>query len=172
MLLRRRRATHSSPGRRYSKNRAHGIRSPINPVSAGCNQGAILVPCTASFLPKSGHGGDARGKALLVGRVRLWRELDERVKRDFHPRTSFLGHVHEVGVDAAQDGLVRHDEDVFRALEFHDDGFEADDDVAVAFAAEVAVVVFVVVACLEVLGVHLFNVSVRQTVAHPRIEFI
>ena len=40
--------------------------------------------------------------------------------------------VHEVGVDAAEDGLVGYDENVFAALEFHDDGFEADHYVAVA----------------------------------------
>jgi hypothetical protein len=54
------------------------------------------------------------------------------VQWDVQPGRLLLVFFHEVGVDAAEDRLVRYDEDVFAALEFHDDGLEADYDVAVA----------------------------------------
>lgn len=71
-----------------------------------------------------------------------------------------MADIHEVREDAAHDGLVRDDEDVFGALEFHDDGLQADHDVAVRFAAAIAVVVFVGVARFEVVGVVGFDFGV------------
>ena len=67
---------------------------------------------------------------------------------------------------------MRDDEDVFGAFEFHDDGFETDDDVAVGFAAAVPVVVFVFVAGGEVVGVFGFDFGVSQTVADAGVEFV
>ena len=81
--------------------------------------------------PKRADGGNIRLEALLLGTVGPGRQLDERVQRHLHPRALLLRHVHVVSVDAPQDGLVRHDDDVLAALEFHDDGLEPDDDVAV-----------------------------------------
>lgn len=54
------------------------------------------------------------------------------MQRDAEPRGFALVFFHEVGVDAAEDGLVGYYEDVFGAFEFHDYGFEADDYVAVS----------------------------------------
>lgn len=59
-------------------------------------------------------------------------ELEEGVKGDVEPWGLLLGFLHEVCVDATEDGLVGDDEDVFGALEFHDDGLETDDNVTVA----------------------------------------
>ena len=57
------------------------------------------------------------------------------MERNLHPRALFLWHVHEICIDTPKDGLVRDNQDIFAAFKLHDDGFEADDDVAVRFAA-------------------------------------
>src|SRR5690242_4621676 len=117
------------------------LRSVILCVSLG-----LLVLGLTALSPPRADRGDICLESLLLRRVRLGRELDERVERDLHPRTLFLRHVHEVCVYAPQDGLVCDDQDVFAALEFHDDGLQPDHYVAVRLAAEVAVVVLILVA--------------------------
>lgn len=68
---------------------------------------------------------------------------------NIHPRTLGSLFAHKISDNAAKNGLVRDDEDVTAvfsaaaALEFHDDGLEAGYDVAVGFAAEVAVLLLV-----------------------------
>ena len=62
--------------------------------------------------------------------------------------------------------------DVLAAFEFHDDGFQTDHDVAVRFAAAVAVVVFVIVACLEVFGIAVGYFLVGEAVADARVELV
>lgn len=111
-------------------------------------------------------------EALLLRRVRFRRQLDECVEWDLHPWALLLRHVHEVRVDASQDRLVRHDQDVLAALELHDDGLQADDHVAVRLAAEVAVVVLVFVALRKVIGVLLLDLGVRQAVADAGVELV
>jgi hypothetical protein len=63
------------------------------------------------------------------------------VERYLHPRGLVLWHVHKVGVNATEDGLVGHYHDVFAAFHLHYDRFEAGHDVAVGLAALVAVVI-------------------------------
>lgn len=70
----------------------------------------------------------------LFGSIGSWSKFDEGVKWDVEPWRPSLIFFHEVGVNAAKDGLVGDDEDVLGAFEFHDDGFETDDDVTVAIA--------------------------------------
>lgn len=89
-----------------------------------------------------------------------------------HPGTLLLRHIHIIRINAAQHGLVRHDDDVLAALQLHDYGFEADDDVAVAFAAAVPVVVFVVVAGAEVFRVAVGDFLVGEAVADAGVEFV
>lgn len=67
---------------------------------------------------------------------------------------------------------MRHDQDVLAALQFHDDGFEADDYVPVRLPSQVAVVVLVLVAGGEVLGVALFDLGVGEAVANAAVELI
>ena len=64
------------------------------------------------------------------------------------------------------------DYDVFATLEFHDYGFETDDDVAVGFTAAVAVVVFVIVPSAEVFGVAVGDFLVGEAVADARVELV
>jgi len=56
---------------------------------------------------------DARIDLDLLRSISARRELDQGVKRDVLPRRRFLRLLHEVGPDAANNGLVRDDEDVF-----------------------------------------------------------
>lgn len=67
---------------------------------------------------------------------------------------------------------MRDDQDILRALQLHDDGLEADDDVAVRLASAVAVVVFVFIARGEVFGVLLLDVGVREAVADAGVELV
>ena len=67
---------------------------------------------------------------------------------------------------------MRDDYDVLAAFEFHDYGFEADDDVAVGFTAAVAVVVFVVVAGFEVFRVAVGDFLVGEAVADAGVELV
>jgi hypothetical protein len=67
---------------------------------------------------------------------------------------------------------VADDEYVLAALEFHYDGLETDDHVAVRLAAAVAVVVLVVVARREVVRVPVLDLLVRQPVADARVQLV
>lgn len=67
---------------------------------------------------------------------------------------------------------MRHDDDVLAAFQLHDDGLEADHDVAVGLPAPVAVIVFVVVARAEVFRVAVFDFLVREPIAHAAVEFV
>lgn len=130
----------------------------------------VLSRCTLST-----PGGDGRNisfEALLLGAVSTGSQLDESVKWNLHPGTLLLGHIHEVGINATKDGLVGDDDDILRALQFHDDGFETDDDVAVGLAAAVTIVILVLVASLEVLRVLFSDLLVGEAVADARVQFI
>lgn len=67
---------------------------------------------------------------------------------------------------------MRNDYDVFAAFEFHNYGLEADYHIAVGFTAAVAVVVFVVIAGLEVFGVAVGDFLVGEAVADARVELV
>lgn len=67
---------------------------------------------------------------------------------------------------------MRDDEDVFASLQFHDDRLQADDDVAVGFAAEVTVIVLVFVSGGEIGGVLLLDLCICETVADTAVEFV
>ena len=84
---------------------------------------SLATPCR--------HRRDICLESLLLRSIRLGRELHQRVKRNFHPRRLVGAGVHEIGVDASDDGLVRNDEDVVASLQLHDDWLQPDDHVAV-----------------------------------------
>lgn len=94
------------------------------------------------------------------------------MQRHLHPRTILLRHVHVVRVDAPQHGLMRHDDDVLTAFQFHDDRLKSDDDVTVRFSSPVAIVVFVVVSRFEVFGVLVRDLLVREAVAGAGVQFV
>ena len=122
--------------------------------------------------PKRADGGDIRLEPLFLRTIRPGRQLDERMQRHLHPRALLLRHIHVVGINAPQHRLVRHDDDVLAPFQLHDDGFEADDDVAVGFPAPVSVIVLVVVARFEVFGVAVGDFLVREAVADARVQFV
>jgi len=125
-----------------------------------------------ALLPPRGDRGDVGEHPLLLRLVRPWSKFDEAMQRNFHPGTLLLTRAHKIRVNTPQHRLVRDDENVLRPLQLHDDGFQPDDDVTVALAAEVAVVVFILVTGLEVRGIALFDFGVGQPVADPGVEFI
>lgn len=132
----------------------------------------LLMLSFAALTSPRADGGNVRFQSLLLRRVRLGSQLDQGVQWDFHPRALLLGDVHEVCVNAPQNRLVRYDQNVFAALELHDDGLQADDYVTVGFAAQVAVVVLVFVALRKVFGVLLLDLGVRQAVTDARVELV
>lgn len=100
------------------------------------------------------------------------RQLHQRMQWDRHPGALFLRLLHEVGVDAANDGLVGDYENVLAPLEFHNYGLESDDNVAVALTAPVAVVVLVLIARLKIFRVHVGNLLVGHPIAHASVELV
>ena len=126
----------------------------------------------AAFGAEGADGGDIRLEALFLSTVRSGREFDQRVQGNLHPGGLLLRDIHVVGVDAPQDRLMRDDDDVLAALQLHDDRLEADHDIPVAFAAAVAVIVFVLVARSEVFRVAALDFRVREPVAGAGIEFV
>lgn len=130
-----------------------------------------MSSCTALASPST-DGGNVGLPPLLDGTVGSRRQLNQRVQRYLHPGRLFLRAAHEISVDAAKHGLVSDNEDVLATLQLHNDGLEADDDVAVGLATQVAVVVLVCISALEVLGVTLFNLGVGQSVTDTRVELI
>ena len=84
-----------------------------------------------SLAPERAHGRNIRLEPLLLRAICPRGQLDQRVQWHLHPGTLLLWHVHVIGVDAPQHGLMRHDDDILTALQFHDDGLKPDDDVAV-----------------------------------------
>ena len=132
----------------------------------------LLMLRRTSLLPKRAHRRNIRLKPHFLRTIRPRRQLNQRMQRHFHPRTLLLRYVHVVGIYTSQHGLVRDDDDVLAALEFHDYGFEADYHVAVGFTAAVAVVVFVVVAGAEVFGVAVGDFLVGEAVADARVELV
>ena len=149
-------------------------RSPYAPTSPHLRRHLLLslmFRLTALGPPRA-HGRDIGAVPVLLRPVGLGGELHERVQRDLHPRALALVHVHEVGEDAADDGLVRHDDDVLAALELHDDRLQSNDDVTVRLAAAVAVVVLVVVARAKVFRVLVLDLLVGHAVADARLELV
>lgn len=132
----------------------------------------ILVLGRAALPPPRADRLDVSLVSLHFGPIRPRCQLDQRVERYGYPGTLFLRLLHKVRINAADDGLMRDDEDVLAALQLHDDGLEADHHVAVAFASTVSVVVLVFVARLEVIGVKVRYLLVRHSVANASVELV
>ena len=126
----------------------------------------------AAFAAPGTHGWNIGFPALLVGAVRLGSELDESVQGHVHPRALRLILFHEIGIDAPQHSLMRDNENVFAAFQFHDDGLEADDHVSVRLSATVTVVVLVFIASRKVFRIPVLNLLICQTITHSRVKLI
>ena len=70
----------------------------------------------APLTPKRANSRDIRLEALLLGTIRSRRQFDQRMQRDFHPRTLFLRDVHIIRINTSQDGLMRDDDDILAAF--------------------------------------------------------
>lgn len=126
----------------------------------------------APFATPSRNCRDVGFEALFLRAVCAGSQLDQRMKGNFHPRTLFLGHIVEIRIDAPQNRLMGDDDHVLAALELHDDGLEADDDISVRLTTAIAVVVFVFVSGRKVFGIPFRNLLVCQAIADPRVELI
>lgn len=132
----------------------------------------ILVFGRASFGTPSADGWNVGFPPLLEGAVRLWGEFDQGMQGYIHPGASRLVLLHEVGIDAAENGLVSDDEDVLTPLELHDDGLKTDNNVAIRLSAAISVIVLVFIARSEILGVAVLNLLIRQAVTDARIKLV
>ena len=126
----------------------------------------------APFTPERAHGRDVGLEPLLLRAVGPRGQLDQRVQRDLHPGALLLRHIHVVGVDAPEHGLMGHDDDILAAFEFHDDGLQSDDHVTIGFPAPVTIVVLVVVSRFEIFRVLVRNLLICQAVARAGIQFV
>lgn len=63
-------------------------------------------------------------------------------------------------------------QNILGAFELHNNGFQTDHDVTVGFTATISIVVFVVIAGLEIFGILFFDLGVGKTVADARVEFV
>ena len=122
--------------------------------------------------PKRADGGNIRFETLFLRAIRPRGQLDQRMQRHLHPGTLLLRHVHVIRVDAPQHGLMRHDDDVLAAFQFHDDRLKSDDDVTIGFSAAVAIVVFIVVSSFEIFGVLVRDLLVGEAVAGAGVQFV
>jgi hypothetical protein len=118
------------------------------------------------------HGRNVCLQAGLLGVIGPRSQFDESMQRDLHPWGLLLLYIHEVSVDATEDSLMRDDENVLAALEFHDDGLKPDDNITIRLAADVAVVVLVFVACPKVAWVLGLDLAVCKAIANAAVEFV
>ena len=144
---------------------AHPLRRPMRRIW-------LMVLCTAPLPSPRADRGNIRLESLLLCTICLGRQFDQCVQRDFHPGALFLGHVHEICIDASQNGLMRNNQDILTPFQFHDNWLESNDHVAVGFAAKVAVIVLVLIALGEVFGVLLLDLAVGEAVADARVELV
>ena len=94
------------------------------------------------------------------------------MQRDLHPRALLLRHIHVIRIDAPQNRLMSDNNDIFTALQFHYDGFEPNDDIAVALSATIAIIVFVVVAGAEIFRVAVRDFLIGEAIADARVELV
>lgn len=132
----------------------------------------ILVSRRAAFAPPRADRGDVGGFHHLLGMIRLGSQLDQGMEGNRHPWAQLLVLLHEIGIDAADDGLVADDQNILAPLQLHDDGLESDDDIAIRLAASVAVVVLVFVAGREILGEGILDFLVGHTIADTGVELV
>lgn len=122
--------------------------------------------------PKRTNRRNIRLEPLLLGTIRPRRQLDKRMQRHLHPRTLLLRHIHIIRINTPQHSLMRHNYDILAALQLHNDRLQPNDDVAVGFAAAVAVVVLVVVAGAEIFRVTVRDFLIGEAVADARVELV
>lgn len=123
-LLRRPTTTrHQFRGRRQPRNRAH-----LPAGWHGRHRDTDVLRAAGDHLGVEAGDVDALGLVLIRG----GEDLDDLVPRELELGNVHGAAVHEVGVEDAQDRLVRDDEEVvLLALELEDDWLEADGEVVV-----------------------------------------
>ena len=67
---------------------------------------------------------------------------------------------------------MRHNDDVFTPLQFHDDRFKTYDNVTIGFPTPIPVVVFIVVTGQEVFGIRVGYFLIREAITDTGVELI
>lgn len=110
---------------------------------------------------------DALGLVLVGGGD----DLDDLVARELEDGNLHGADVHQVGVEHAQDALVRDDQQVvLLALQLQDDGLQPHRQVVVRLRPRVPVVVRVQLVLLDLLRVQAPDRALAQLLAHPRVD--
>ena len=133
---------------------------------------SLLMLRRAPLSPPSAHRGDIRPEPLLLGTIRPGSQFDQRMQRDLHPGALLLWHVHVIRIYAPEHGLMRHDNNVFASFQFHDDGLQTYNDVAIALATAITVIILVIITRLKVLRILVSDFLVSETVADTRIKLV
>jgi hypothetical protein len=134
---------------------------------------------------------DACLETLLIGTIGARSQLDKRMERDLmmmlalvlgcifssgttycHPWTLRLVLLLKVSVNAPQDGLVSYDQDVFAALQLHDDGLKTNDDITITLSTTVTVIIFVIVAGDKIFGISLLDLRIGHAITNTGVKFI
>lgn len=144
---------------------------PAIPAKASLALPSLMFRRTP-LTPKRAHSRNIRLEPLLLRRIRPRRQLNKRMQRHLHPGALLLRHVHVICIYAPQHGLMRDDDDILAAFELHDDGFQANDDVAIALAAPVPIIILVIISGPKILRVAIRNLLIRKPITDPRVELI
>jgi hypothetical protein len=150
----------------------------------------------APFAPPGADSRNPRREPFLLRTICPRRQLDERMQRDLsslapshllppaqvlrkskvstysHPRTIALILLHKVRIDAPNNRLMAHNQNILAPLQLHDDRLQPDHHIPIALPAPIAIVILVVVAVLKVLRVRLLDLGVRHAVADAGVELV
>ena len=94
------------------------------------------------------------------------------MKRAFDVRQLIGGFVEEIAEDAAHDGLMADDEDVFLPVQLHDDGLQPRDQVLIRFAPRIPIVILILISLGEILRKLLLNLLVGHLVTDASVDFV
>lgn len=114
--------------------------------------------------PVSVDSLNAQRIVLDLAFVRLGSQLDHHVQGNFQIRQLFVTLVQEISKDGSENSLVSDDEDVVLTFQFHDDWFEAKNQVRVGFTCRVSVMKLVLVSGSKVSGIMLLQNKTYQTI--------
>lgn len=139
--------------------------------SVGIRNG-LMVFCRTSLPTPCRHRWDICLEALLSRSICFGCELHQRVKRNFQPWRLIGAGIHEIGIDASDDGLMGDDDDVVASLQLHDDWLQSNDHVTIGLSTPIPVIIFVLISRREILRIFLLDFTIRHPVAHARVQLV
>lgn len=91
------------------------------------------------------------------------------MKWDFHPWRLIGAGIHEICIDASNNGLVGDDDDVVASFQLHNDRLQSNDYIAIRLSTPVSVIVFVLISRRKILRVRLLDFTIRHPIADTRV---